>query len=55
MSNRLDWIHDPSEMKASKASSENQRGLRKKVLNIPVVKRVLLGFYDRVFRWYFES
>jgi glycosyltransferase involved in cell wall biosynthesis len=55
MSNRLDWIHDPSEMKDTRKTGSSQSDLRKKILAIPVVKRILLGFYDRVFRWYFES
>jgi glycosyltransferase involved in cell wall biosynthesis len=55
MSNRLDWIHDPSEIKAFPAEKTSQGELRKKVLNLPPVKKVLLGIYDRIFRWYFES
>jgi glycosyltransferase involved in cell wall biosynthesis len=54
MSNRLDWIHDPSEEK-SKAVPAPQHSLRKKLLGTPIVKRLLLGFYDRIFRWYYEN
>jgi hypothetical protein len=55
MSNRLDWIHDPSEDKSSSTEKIKGGELRKKVLSLPPVKKVLLGFYDRIFRWYFES
>jgi glycosyltransferase involved in cell wall biosynthesis len=55
MSNRLDWIHDPSEMKATHTTRVTQSNLRKKLLNNPLIKRILLGFYNRVFRWYFET
>jgi glycosyltransferase involved in cell wall biosynthesis len=51
MSNRLDWIHNPAESKAAKT---NRTGLRKRFLNLPVVKRLLLGAHDRIFRWYYE-
>ncbi len=52
MSNRLDWIHDPKE---AKAAPQPRSGTRKNILNLPPVKRVLLGLYDRIFRWYFED
>jgi hypothetical protein len=55
MSNRLDWIHDPSESKSPSSEKIRRVGLRKKLLNLPPLKKVLLGFYDRIFRWYFES
>jgi glycosyltransferase involved in cell wall biosynthesis len=51
MSNRLDWIHDPSELKQAPTKSS----LRKKILNLSPVKRILLGFYNRVFQWYYET
>ncbi len=51
MSNRLDWIHKPEDAKSQPA---DQKGLRKRVLSIPLVKRALLGVHDRVFRWYYE-
>jgi len=54
MSNRLDWIHDPDEAK-SKPAAAPRRGLRKRLLAVPPVKRVLLGLYDRIFRWYYED
>ena len=50
ISNRLDWIHKP-EQALQKAPPA---GLRKKVLQQPLVKRVLLGVYDRIFRMYYE-
>jgi hypothetical protein len=53
MSNRLDWIHDPSEAQAPPPRSSS--GLRKRLLNQPLVKRLLLGLYDRIFRWYYED
>jgi glycosyltransferase involved in cell wall biosynthesis len=51
MSNRLDWIHKPEE-----AGSVPQKGsgLWKQAIQQPLVKRVLLGLYDRIFRWYYE-
>ena len=66
MSNRLDWIHDPSE--ANKGEMAGQGGyapipnrggaggeVRKRLLKHPLVKRLLLGLYDRIFRWYYED
>ncbi len=53
MSNRLDWIHDPSELQNAKSVQPNP--LSKRLLNINLVKRILLGLYDRIFRWYYES
>jgi hypothetical protein len=53
MSNRLDWIHSPEEAKNSPRS--NKRGLGKKILNRPFVKRFLLGAHDRIFRWYYDD
>lgn len=53
MSNRLDWIHSPGE--AVSQVKPKQSLLRKKVLNLPTVKRVLLAAHDRIFRWYYES
>ncbi|MFZ6026483.1 MAG: glycosyltransferase family A protein [Chloroflexota bacterium] len=52
MSNRLDWIHNPGEAGPKTAP---KTGLRKKLINQPPVKRVLLGLYDRIFRWYYED
>lgn len=52
MSNRLDWIHKPEEAKAPR---QPKGGWRKKALNQPLVKRLLLGLYDRIFRWYYED
>jgi len=54
MSNRLDWIHDPDEAKAKPAAAPRRR-LRKRLLAARPVKRVLLGLYDRIFRWYYED
>lgn len=53
MSNRLDWIHDPSEAKGQKRIQSNP--ISKKLLNISPVKRLLLGLYDRIFSWYYEG
>jgi glycosyltransferase involved in cell wall biosynthesis len=53
MSNRLDWIHDPSEANTGKAASANP--VSKRILNLQPVKRLLLGMYDRIFRWYYEG
>jgi hypothetical protein len=62
MSNRLDWIHDPSEAgKADRTTTQSgsktrpHGGAWKRILKMPPVKRVLLGFYDRIFRWYYED
>jgi glycosyltransferase involved in cell wall biosynthesis len=53
MSNRLDWIHSPDE-KAVSTQTEREP-FRKKLLNQPAVRRILLGAYDRIFRWYYDS
>ncbi len=53
MSNRLDWIHDPSEQKAGK--NVRSSTLSKRLLHLIPVKRLLLGLYDRIFSWYYES
>jgi hypothetical protein len=53
MSNRLDWIHDPSEQKISQVASPNP--LKKRLLKLSLVKRLLLGLYDRIFSWYYEG
>jgi glycosyltransferase involved in cell wall biosynthesis len=53
MSNRLDWIHDPSEAKTQQASQS--RPISKKILNVRPVRRLLLGLYDRIFSWYYEG
>ena len=50
MSNRLDWIHSPEEAKSRR---QPKGTLRKKVLSQPLVKRLLLGVYDRIFNWYY--
>jgi glycosyltransferase involved in cell wall biosynthesis len=52
MSNRLDWIHSPAEVKNQPASKGE---LQKKILNQPYLKRFLLGVYDRIFRWYYDT
>jgi hypothetical protein len=52
MSNRLDWIHSPEEMKTVPKPAG---GIGKKVLSQPFVKQVLLGLHDRIFRWYYDS
>jgi glycosyltransferase involved in cell wall biosynthesis len=52
MSNRLDWIHSPAEVKSQPAS---RGGLAKILINQPFVKRFLLGVYDRIFRWYYDQ
>ena len=53
MSNRLDWIHDPSELQHKKITQKSS--LSKRLLNTSPVKRILLGLYDRIFNWYYES
>jgi len=53
MSNRLDWIHDPSELQQAK--SAQPKPLLKRLLNYSLVKRLLLGLYDRIFSWYYEG
>jgi len=67
MSNRLDWIHDPSDANkggmAGQSGSEIKGGsktrpytaVRQRLLKHPLVKRLLLGLYDRIFRWYYED
>lgn len=54
MSNRLDWVHDPAEAKTPKPPTRSS-ALRKKLLHAPLAKRLLLGLYDRIFRWYYED
>ena len=53
MSNRLDWIHDPSELKVGK--SVQSKPFSKRLLKLNPVKRLLLGLYDRIFSWYYEG
>lgn len=50
MSNRTDWIHRPPEVKNT--TSKNR--LWKQIIQVPIVKRVLLGIHDRIFRWYYD-
>ena len=52
MSNRLDWIHSPSEEKAVAKTKVN---IGKKLLNQALIKRLMLGVHDRIFRWYYEA
>jgi glycosyltransferase involved in cell wall biosynthesis len=52
MSNRLDWVHSPDE---AKAQPKAQPGWWKRLVNLPPVKRVFLGLYDRIFQWYYED
>lgn len=52
ISNRLDWIHKPAA--ASPMARAVTPGWWKRVIQRPLVKRVLLGVYDRIFRWYYE-
>ena len=52
MSNRLDWVHAPTD---APHPAKPQSTLRKKFLNSPPVKRLLLGAYDRIFSWYYET
>jgi glycosyltransferase involved in cell wall biosynthesis len=51
MSNRLDWIHAPTE---GESKPRQRHTIRKRLLNLPSVKRLLLGIHDRIFRWYYE-
>ncbi len=53
MSNRLDWIHDPSEVKNTKTAPPNP--FKMKLLKHRLIKRLLLGLYDRIFSWYYEG
>jgi len=57
MSNRLDWIHDPSDVQSTNPSTQSRgRGaVRRRLLNMSPVKKLLLGVYDRIFRWYYED
>ena len=52
MSNTLNGI--PQEGKTPE-SPPNQRSWKWKLINTAVVKRILLGIYDRIFRWYFAN
>jgi glycosyltransferase involved in cell wall biosynthesis len=52
MSNRLEWVHSPTD---AKPKPRPQNSLRKQLLNTPLLKRLLLGAHDRIFRWYYES
>jgi glycosyltransferase involved in cell wall biosynthesis len=52
MSNRLDWIHVPP---ANKTSTVGAGKLSKRLLHFPLIKRILLAIYDRIFRAYFEN
>jgi glycosyltransferase involved in cell wall biosynthesis len=54
MSNRLDWVHSPADAKPAAQPNKNPTW-RKKVLGTPLVRRVLLGAHDRIFRWYYET
>ena len=51
MSNRTDWIHKPGE---SAFTEEKSDSAWKRFLQVPAVKRVLLGIHDRIFRWYYD-
>jgi len=52
MSNTLNEI--PQEGLTS-ISPPNQRSWKWKLINTAFVKRILLGIYDRIFRWYFAN
>ena len=52
MSNRLDWIHSPED---AESSPKTERRLGKKIFNTPLLKRLLLGVYDRIFRLYYDD
>ncbi len=49
MSNTL----NPIPQKGERQARRRRVGLWRRLLEIGLVRRVLLGFYDRVFRWYF--
>jgi glycosyltransferase involved in cell wall biosynthesis len=51
MSNRLEWVHSPNETSIQKKA---QLSFGKRFANVPVIKRALLGIYDRIFRWYYD-
>jgi glycosyltransferase involved in cell wall biosynthesis len=51
MSNRTDWIHRPSEPDTSVMRSNT---VSKRFLQVPWIKRILLGLHDRIFRWYYD-
>lgn len=52
ISNRLDWIHKPEQ--PAQSSPDSASKWKKRMLQQPLIKRVLLGMYDRIFRWYYE-
>ena len=51
MSNRTDWIHRPAD---TDKSEKMQESTWKRLLQVPWIKRVLLGLHDRIFRWYYD-
>ena len=51
MSNRLDWIHKPED---ARPAIKKEATFRKKLIEQPTIKRLLLGAHDRIFRWYYE-
>jgi glycosyltransferase involved in cell wall biosynthesis len=51
MSNRLDWIHRPVN---DPSKTVTKRSVRERLIHFPLIKRVLLGIHDRIFRWYYE-
>lgn len=51
LSNSLDGLPG----RAPARAPARPRGLHRRLLDLPPVRRVLLGLYDRVFRWYFAD
>ncbi len=51
MSNSLEAVPAPGTRPVGKGPVSPSRGL----LNLPLVKRILLGLYDRIFRWYYTD
>jgi hypothetical protein len=51
LSNSLAAVPAPGTRPLGKGSASPARRL----LNLPLVKRLLLGLYDRVFRWYYTD
>lgn len=51
LSNSLDGLPG----RAAAPPPARRRGLRRRLLDLPPLRRALLGLYDRVFRWYFDD
>ena len=51
MSNRTDWIHKPGD---GPKASVTHRNVWRRFIQLPLIKRILLGTHDRIFRWYYD-